>query len=349
MSEHLIYFTQSQLSPLQNKRNNEQHVADVITIADPELPLSQNLAQAKHAGVKYVIIGIPEDIGPRANCGNGGADRAWANLMPVLLNQQANQFFDWQQCLLLGTVALADLQKLSHQACCSNHTVEKLRQLCAQVDERVSQVLTPIFAEGFEVIVIGGGHNNAYPTIEALYQATNAPVACANMDPHADFRAMEGRHSGNPFRYAYQANYLTHYALLGLHQQKNNQDTIDGLNQANFPFISYQQMFMQQSISFEQALSQVAEYVDQASTAVGVELDLDSIKNAAASAYSVAGFSLEQAVRYVYKVASVDKVRYLHLCEGAPANHEHSEHKSHDIGQMLTQLIYSFLQARQNR
>ena len=28
-------------------------------------------------GIKYVLVGIPEDIGPRANVGNGGAELGW--------------------------------------------------------------------------------------------------------------------------------------------------------------------------------------------------------------------------------------------------------------------------------
>lgn len=349
MPEHLHYFPATGLAPYQNKRANEVHVADAIRIPNPELSLTDNLAQAKEQGVKYVILGIPEDIGPRANCGNGGADKAWCNLLPVLLNQQANDFFDWQSCLLLGTVALKDLQKQSYEASCSTHLLDTLRALCEQVDSRVTSVLKPVFSAGFEAIVIGGGHNNAYPIIDALYHATNTQVACANLDPHADFRAIEGRHSGNPFRYAYQANYLSRYTVVGLHEQKNNKETVDGLKQAAFPFYSYQHMFMNNTKTFEDVLYDVREYVSETSGPVGVELDLDSIKKAAASAYSVAGFSLEQAVRFVYRTATLRSTRYVHLCEGAPATHEHSEYKSHDVGQILTQLIYSYLKARTDK
>ena len=346
MSEYLNYFPKQTLTPYQNKRLNEQHVADLIQLPDPSQSLAENLTLAKNKGVKYVIVGVPEDIGPRANCGNGGADKAWENLLPVLLNQQANDFFDWRQCLLLGTVDLKDLQKQSYQASCSTNTLDTLRNLCAQVDVRVKSVLTPIFAADFEIIVIGGGHNNAYPIIDAFYQAKNQQIACANLDPHADFRAVEGRHSGNPFRYAYEEGYLSHYSVVGLHEQKNNKATVDGLKQASFPFYSYQDLFMSNAKTFEQTLSEVKEYVAQNREAVGVELDLDSIKKAAASAYSVAGFTLEQAVRFVYSTATLSQTKYVHLCEGAPAHHEHSEYKSHDVGQILTQLIYSYLKAR---
>ena len=47
MSEHLTYFPAKGLAPYQNKRANEQHVADAIRIPDPALSFSDNLDLAK--------------------------------------------------------------------------------------------------------------------------------------------------------------------------------------------------------------------------------------------------------------------------------------------------------------
>jgi len=342
MSAPINYLTREYLAPFQNKRANERHVADTICTPDQELGLEQNLQLAKGRGVKFVIIGVPEDIGPRANCGNGGAYLGWQNFLSVNLNQQANAFFDWSTCLLLGSVDVEDIQQNSYQADGSSLEVSELRALCQQIDDRVEAVLTPIFAHGFEVIVIGGGHNNAYPIIKSLYNASGARVACANLDPHADFRAIEGRHSGNPFRYAYQEGALSHYCVVGLHEQKNNQMTISALDDAGFPYFSYQSIFMSRRVTIDNAIEQAKDYVANSSTQIGVELDVDAIKNAGASAYSIAGFSVEQAIQYVHSVASCGEVKYLHLCEAAPIG------DSNDSGQLLTQLLYSYLQARSN-
>jgi formiminoglutamase len=53
------------------------------------------------------------------------------------------------------------------------------------------------------------GHNNAYGCIKGaakgLYKAGIIPLVqinAINLDAHADFRPLEGRHSGNAFRYA---------------------------------------------------------------------------------------------------------------------------------------------------
>lgn len=348
MSEHVSYIDPKLIQSYKNRRANEHHVVDMIQVATADLTLSENLIIAKNNGARFAIIGIPEDIGPRANCGNGGADKGWANFLPVFLNQQANCFFDWNTCFLIGNVDVESLQKQSYQAFSTNHQLDTLRQLCAKVDARVNKVLTPIFASGLEVIIIGGGHNNAYPIITALNKATENKVACVNLDPHADFRAMEGRHSGNPFRYAHHAELLSHYCVLGLHEQKNNQETIEGLIDAHFPYYTFQSMFMDRQQPFAESLNLARDYISTAPGPIGIELDLDCIKQAAASAYSVSGFSLEQAIHYVYSMATLDSVRYAHLCEGAPAIHEHSEYQSHDVGQILNQLVYSYLKARSN-
>lgn len=349
MTDCINYIDQKLLNTYKNRRNNEQHVVDAIQIATAKLTLAENLIIAKNNGAKFAIIGIPEDIGPRANCGKGGADKGWQNFLPVFLNQQSNCFFDWSSCLLIGNVDVTRLQEQSYKALSTNHQLDTLRELCAELDTRVENTLTPIFESGLEVIIIGGGHNNAYPIITALNNATKLPVACANLDPHADFRPMEGRHSGNPFRFAYHSGALSHYCVLGLHEQKNNQQTIDGLIDAHFPYYTFQSMFMDRQQPFEDALTLAHKYISSATGPVGIELDLDSIKHAAASAYSVSGFSLEQAIHYVYRMATLTPVRYVHLCEGAPAIHEHSEYQSHDVGQILNQLVYSYLKARENQ
>lgn len=329
-----VPFAPASIAPYLNKRAGERHVADVIQTPQ-QADLSAILQAAKANGVTTVIVGIPEDIGPRGNCGQGGANKGWPALLEVLLNQQANAFFDWHNCLLLGHVLVEDLQGQSHNA-----ELETLRSLCDQLDNRVVKVLQPIFEHGFQIIIIGGGHNNAYPIIKALHLATQQQVACVNLDPHADFRAMEGRHSGNPFRYAFQEGALGEYHVFGLHEQKNNSDTLEGLADAGFSFTSYQNLFMRNRVDFHQRLNELLTAQNKTQLPSGVELDIDGIKYAAASAFSVAGFSLEQATQYVTTMAQNRHNRYLHLCESAPQVGSENE-----AGQMLTQLIYAYLTA----
>lgn len=345
MSQFIIYQQLSEVESFRFRRENESRVADTIQVPTTNNDLKEALNTAKQNGVKFVIVGIPEDIGPRANCGFGGSKNAWMHFLPVLLTQQQNQFFDWSQVLLLGTVKVDDLQKMSHLATMSDHKLSSLRELCSELDQRVISVLQPVFESGLIPIVIGGGHNNAYPIIKSLANASSKKVSCVNLDPHADFREMEGRHSGNPFRYAHHENALNHYFVLGLHEQKNNQTTLDGLKEAHFPYISYQQLFVEHSIDFFEAVKIAKGYIDNQDECLGIELDLDAVKHVPASAFSATGFSLEQSLHYVHEFGRLSQCRYIHLCEGAPDDNEPSNHKALEVGQLLTQLTYSFVRA----
>ncbi len=347
MPKHITYTKLEDVASFKQRRNDETHVADIIKLPNAQLSLQENLLNAKSDGIKFVIVGIPEDIGPRANCGNGGAKNAWHHYLPVLLNQQANQFFDWSSVMLLGNIDVDDLQKQSNVATISDHKLDSLRQLCGILDQRVQSILEPLFKHGFNIVVIGGGHNNAYPIIKSLFSASNQKVGAVNLDPHADFRLQEGRHSGNPFRYAYAESALSHYCVLGLHEQKNNSSTIQGLLDAKFPFITYQQLFTQLSITFKDAVLQAKEYIEQNEGFNGIELDMDSIKQMPASAFSSTGFSSEQAMFYVNQLAQSDKARYLHLCEAAPDANEPPNHKALESAQVLVQLTYSYLIGQQ--
>ncbi|MBU2880360.1 formimidoylglutamase [Psychrosphaera sp. B3R10] len=336
MSYPIALTTDADLTRFKQKRLGESHVADVISIPS-DLDLLSTLNQAKLDGVTTVFVGVPEDIGPRANCGNGGADKGWPAFLNVLLNQQANQMFDWSKCLLLGHVVVNDFLAKSHL----DPSLSNLRQLCADIDTRVKEVLTPIFDLDFNLVVIGGGHNNAYPILTSLSTSAKSQVSCVNLDPHADFRNQEGRHSGNPFRYAFADGILAGYHVFGLHEQKNNQDTLTELSKAGFSYTSYQSLFIRQDQSIEDSMQQALVQHQTLGLPSGVELDIDAIKYAAASAFSVSGFTLEQAARYVFKMSSNDTNRYLHICESAPTDTQQNE-----AGQAIMQLVYSYLIAK---
>ena len=77
----------------------------------------------------------------------------------------------------------------------------------------VEEIVKPYVIKGYIPIVIGGGHNNAYGNIKGSALAHGKPVNAINFDAHSDFRILEGRHSGNGFRYAKSENYLHKYGI----------------------------------------------------------------------------------------------------------------------------------------
>lgn len=60
----------------------------------------QDLERLANTSAKYVLFGIPEDIGIRGNLGKPGAAGAWQCCLKSLLNIQANQYTKPEKVLL---------------------------------------------------------------------------------------------------------------------------------------------------------------------------------------------------------------------------------------------------------
>ncbi|WP_416306473.1 formimidoylglutamase [Neptunicella sp. SCSIO 80796] len=335
MSACLLSFNQTQLDALLHPRPGETRLGETVGLLSSET----SLENAYQQGFKFVLVGIPEDIGPRANLGKGGADKGWLAFLSYFLNLQSNTFLGGNDILLLGQICCDDLD---------GENIESLRLACEELDQRVTEVLKQCFAASLIPIVIGGGHNNALPIIKACQQIAQHPLAVANLDPHADFRQPEGRHSGNPFRYAYDAGWLKRYTVLGLHEQKNSLSALNALRHAAFPFYSIQRWKWRQEIHLDEILEKTAEYLTAENLPVGLELDLDAIADMPSSAVTHCGVSSTDALHYIDRLASLDNVRYLHLAEGAPERHPAGMTAGNQIvGQMLTELVCTFIKARE--
>ncbi|WP_404341301.1 formimidoylglutamase [Pseudoalteromonas mariniglutinosa] len=346
MNEYLHIYDDAAIQSLCTHRLNERKAWQSIALLDTHVNTQQALIDAAAFGIRYVLLGICEDIGPRANLGNGGAQHGWQAFLKRFLNQPHNQFLPHHQVLLLGEVNLADInqqaQYLDNQ---DPSQLTTLRRLCADIDLRVEAILSMIFAAGLEPIIIGGGHNNCLGIIRAASKCNNSTINAINFDPHADFRACEGRHSGNGFRYAYQEGLLAHYHVIGLHELKNNQAIIDALSHANFSFTSYQAIQVRREITLSAACQRALTTLAHAP--LGVEVDLDSISFMPVSAYTNCGFSVSDAEHFVHLAASQKHAHYLHLCEAAPIQHPSGlDAGLSDTGQVITALVNAYLQAR---
>lgn len=348
MIPQLKVYDESAVKALCSTRANEKKAWQAMSLLDTHVDVQQALVDAAEFGMRYVLLGICEDIGPKANLGNGGASEAWPAFLSKFLNQPHNQFIATQKVLLLGEVHVDDLMAQSNQL--NNKSPEQLQQLrllCQQLDERVESVLNLIFKAGLEPIVIGGGHNNCLGIIRAFSGSQHTPVNAINFDPHADFRECEGRHSGNGFRYAYNEKLLNNYHVIGLHEQKNNQAIIDAMTQANFTFDSYQSLKVKRDITLTQSIDKAINGFD--SLPLGIEVDLDSITFMPVSAYTCCGFSVSDTEHFIYKAASNRNAKYLHLCEASPSQHPNGpEIGAAHVGQVISALVNSYLLAKES-
>lgn len=312
--------------------------------------LNAVLDDFKALGAKFVLLGIPEDIGPRANLGRGGSTDGWNAFLSRFLNLQQNAFIRSEEIGLLGHIITDDLQQQSADLDLTNEDeLATIRDLVSKLDERVTTVIKAIGERGLMPIVIGGGHNNAYGILRGMSEANNKPMAAINLDPHTDFRNLEGRHSGNGFSYATSENYLSHYFSLGMHELKNSAANIKSLNQHHFPYVSYQQIYVRREMTFAQAIDDALCYLGDCHAPVGIELDVDAISFMPASAYTNVGVELTDAQFYIHSIAQLPQASYLHLAEGAPCQHPAGmEAGTSDVGQGTAALVCSFIQSKQD-
>ncbi len=262
---HLNIYDHSYIQKLTRTRAGETKLGERVQTID-----SKDIEQAlKNSDAKFVLLGIPEDIGVRANFGRGGAHTAWHPALSNILNIQNNEFIDGSEILVLGHIEVDDLMQASEKA-----GLEKLRGLVEEVDQRVVKIIQTIVASGKIPVIIGGGHNNSYGNIKgaALGLQTSgkikqAKINCINSDAHTDFRALEGRHSGNGFSYAYNEGFLKNYAIVGLHENYNAQAVLDELKKhihtINYTF--FEDIFVQEDISFKHTQQPAAGISDHAS------------------------------------------------------------------------------------
>lgn len=339
----ITIYTQKDIKQYTRTRQNETKLGEDVLFLNDE---SNWVADLQKLNCRYVMLGIPEDIGVRANYGRGGAHTAWKPALESFLSQQSNIFLNGKSICILGHVEVEDLmQKADGLNQKSKSEVQELRKLVSEVDKRVSDVISKIIQCGKLPIVIGGGHNNSYPIIKGVSLAKQSAISVINCDAHSDFRPLEGRHSGNGFSYAFQENYMTKYSVFCMHEQYNTQSVLDDFSKKRerLFFNSYEDVFVRENKEFSEALKQNLGFVK--ADLCGVEIDLDAITNVPSSAKTSSGISPVQARQYVYQCGKQLQAQYLHIAEGAPIlSHIKADNKT---GKLIAYLVSDFIKGCQ--
>jgi len=291
-------YTQQDIDQLIINRDGETKLGEMVELY-PANDSALSTAGLAHSPAKFVLLGIPEDIGVRANFGIAGAASAWRTSLVTFLNIQSNRFLKGDEILVLGHFEIEEP---------ADSSIEGLRDKVEEIDDLVYPVIEKIVAAGKIPIVIGGGHNNAFPIIKGVALAQNAPIDVVNIDAHADLRALEGRHSGNGFSYALKEGHLDNYLMYGLHQNYNNEAIINQI-EAN-PKLD--------AVFFDDILSTGIDFnrfISKLEGASGLEIDVDCIQHVLSSAETPSGFSANEIRRLI--LGCNKQFAYLHICEGA--------------------------------
>lgn len=339
--EKLIPFLISDLAKITNYRSGEIKFGEKMQT----IPKDQDVCTfLKKCNAQYVLFGIPEDIGIRANYGRPGAASAWEIAIKSIANIQSNSYCKGEQILILGQLDVSEQMKAVKNLDFNDISDRiKLSDLVVTIDKEVAHIVSKIVKLNKIPIVIGGGHNNSYGNIKGTALAKGKPINAVNFDAHSDFRILEGRHSGNGFSYAYEEGFLNKYFIFGLHENYTSKKVLSIIKkiESRVRYTTYDEIAIRKEKSFEVEMELAYEFIKN--EPYGIEIDLDAIPNIASSAMTMSGFSVEDLRRFVHFFGKNKNASYLHICEGAPDLGE--EKNNHLIGKLIGYLITDFIKA----
>ncbi|SDR96346.1 formimidoylglutamase [Gramella sp. MAR_2010_147] len=324
------FYSKKDIKHLVNKRNGERKFGE-------NLQFVSSLDELEYLAAKYVIFGIPEDVGVRANFGKPGTSNAWKTALKSLVNIQINRFNDPDNLILLGHLDCRHwMDKASSIDEEDPNYHAKLGDIVKEIDLKVATLIEKIISGNKIPIIIGGGHNNAYGNIKGAAKALNTPINVINIDAHTDLRQLEHRHSGNGFSYAIEGQFLRKYTVFGLHKNYTPEYIFEEMDASeNFLYHLAEDILEHP----EEAIKKLEKSIEIAGQSkFGLELDCDSISDFPSSAKSPAGFTVND-IRSFIKVASENKnCSYFHICEAAPKDENEAQ-----VGKAIAYFISDFI------
>jgi formiminoglutamase len=339
--EKLLPFTMNDLAKITNHRSGEIKFGEkMITVPKG----TDVISFLKACEAKYVLLGIPEDIGIRANYGRPGAASAWDSAIKNIANIQHNRFCKGSQLIVLGQVnVFEEMKEVEHLDFNDVDDRSKLSQLVERIDKDVSHIIFNIIKAGKIPIIIGGGHNNSYGNIKGAALAKGKPVNAINFDAHSDFRILEGRHSGNGFSYAYEEGFLKKYFVFGLHENHTSKSVLDIIKKTEdrVRYNTYDSIKIRKEKDFYLEMNTAVAFVE--TDGFGIEIDLDALPNIASSAMTLSGFSVEELRQFISFFAKSKNATYIHICEGAPDLDDGKN--NHLIGKLIGYLVTDFIKS----
>ena len=338
--DNLILFNKSTLNNLLNIRSGETKFGEHVKILTKIFNIYDQL---KNLDVRYVIFGIPEDIGVFANYGKSGTSGAWEAAIKILLNTQSNRLNLAEKVLVLGhldfTKEMETINKLNQS---KKSDIKLARNLVSEIDIHVTDLVYQIVKAGKIPIIIGGGHNNAYGNLKGTALVNNNTVNAINFDAHPDFRPEEGRHSGNGFSYAYAEGFLKNYFVFGLHENYTSENTFKTINKLkSIQYNTFEAIKMRKELKFRSEMQIALDHVSKNN--FGIEIDCDAIENIPSSRQSPSGFSVNNAREFVHFFGNHKNASYLHICEAAPKRKSQAQ-----VGKLISYLITDFIRANTN-
>ena len=164
--KHFKFYSKEDILSMTGVRRFETKMGERMQFLPPGAEWPEVIQESP---ARFVLLGIPEDFGVKANYGVGGTETAWQSFLAAFLNIQSNDFLTGENTLLLGHFDFGDIKFLiENNAYNEEEKINAYRHALNIVDEEVEDLLKVIASAKKIPIVIGGGHNNAYQVLRAL-------------------------------------------------------------------------------------------------------------------------------------------------------------------------------------
>ncbi len=325
--EGFIFFDSKEREHYLNKRAGEIKFGERIK-------LISSVEEISTSSARFIIFGIPEDIGIRANYGKPGAAKTWNAFLASFLNTQLNLYSNPRNCAILGRVDCEDYQlEASRILKEESNPQKKLGKVVEKIDAVVTTVVQTIVSAHKTPIIIGGGHNNSYGNIKGTSLALRKPINILNIDAHTDLRKTDYRHSGNGFSYARKEGFLKYYSMFGIHKNYTPQYIFDKCKGEEELSIQFFEDVMAGDLTSQQRA--VWESLRNMELEFGIELDTDAIAHFNSSAQTPSGFSIV-AIRHFIELLRQHKVLYFHIAEAADSG-------DGQVGKALSYFVFDFI------
>lgn len=339
--ERLKRFTFDDLSQILHQTKGEIKLGErVQLISSPE----NWVEELKNSSAKYVLLGIPEDIGVRANTGKSGARSIWQHTLNNLLNLQHNRFCKGYSLLVLGYLDVsAELNVASDLDSTDKDQRKTYYKLVEQIDKEVSHLVFTILKANKIPVIIGGGQNNSYGAIKGAALSIGKPINAVNFDAFSHFTITEGRHSGNSFSYAFEEGFLQNYFIFGLHENYTSKAVLSNIKKKadRVKYNTYEQLLVRCEKDFFTEIDLALQFIQNGG--YGIDVDLDAMTILSSNNLFSSGFKAHELRQFVSAMASKKQVKYFHISEGSSSVAEFSNFDQ--VGKLIALLITDFIKS----
>lgn len=248
------------------------------------------------ASIVAVIVGIPQHIGVERNGGRPGAEEA-----PRAIRMAFTK---------LATSAVEHAIKSERLVICDAGDIDTNGKTLEQIHDEQHDVVSSLLHAGCIPILLGGGHDTAWPTIRAM-NYVGEPFGVINIDAHADVRPLIDdvrSHSGSPFRQMLtepsSALAPASFLEFGLQQTSVSRSHLDLIAQYGMHAVMLDHI---RERGVRTAWDDALLLATQSASKLYVSLDMDAVASAYApgvSAPAAAGFTPEEVLHCVRAAAT---------------------------------------------